>query len=154
MGLAAVLVAGYVGKDMAAIGEAAFDDTGRVPREVLFAAAGSAKLAHATGLHGLQLLAVLAILCDAGRPRPRRAGTVLAVAALGYAAFFGAVTETAYAGRAPYDPTAPVGVLLAAGVLITGTAAVLVLARTAPARRAQDPGPDAGKTPLVERTGR
>ncbi|KFF98594.1 hypothetical protein IQ62_23875 [Streptomyces scabiei] len=120
----------------------------------MFAAAGSAKLAHATGLHGLQLLAVLAILCDAGRPRPRRAGTVLAVAALGYAAFFGAVTETAYAGRAPYDPTAPVGVLLAAGVLITGTAAVLVLARTAPARRAQDPGPDAGKTPLVERTGR
>ena len=66
----------------------------------------------------------------------------------------GAVTATAYAGRAPYDPTAPVGVLLAAGVLITGTAAVLVLARTAPARRVPDPGPDAGKTPLVERTGR
>ena len=76
------------------------------------------------------------------------------VAALGCAAFFGAVTATAYADRAPYDPTAPVGVLLTAGVLITGTAAVLVLARTAPARRVPDPGPDAGKTPLVERTGR
>ncbi|WP_234360850.1 hypothetical protein [Streptomyces europaeiscabiei] len=45
-------------------------------------------------------------------------------------------------------------VLLAAGVLTTDTAAVLVLARTDPARRAPDPGPDAGKTPLVERTGR
>ncbi|WP_328835707.1 hypothetical protein [Streptomyces europaeiscabiei] len=96
---------------------------------------------------------MLAILCDAGRLRPRGAGTVLAVAALGHAAFFGAVTATAYAGRALYDPTAPVWVLLAAGVLITGTAAVLVLARAAPARRVPDPGPDAGKTLLVERTG-
>ncbi|MFE7835718.1 hypothetical protein ACFU53_06515 [Streptomyces sp. NPDC057474] len=154
VGLAAVLVAGYIGIDMAAIGEAAFDDTGRVPQEVLFGAAGSAKLAHATGLHGIQLLAVLAILCDAGRLRPRRAGIVLALAALGYAAVLGAVTATAYAGRAPYDPTAPLWIPLAAGLLTTGTAAALVLAQASLARRAPGPGPDAEKTPLVERTGR
>ncbi|WP_236067379.1 hypothetical protein [Streptomyces brasiliscabiei] len=153
-GLAAVLVAGYIGMDMAAIGEAAFDDTGRVPDEVLFGAAGSAKLAHAAGLHGIQFLAVLAILSDAGRLPRRRAGALLALASLGYAAAFGAITATAYAGRAPYDGTAPWAVVLAAGVLGAGAVAVVVLAQASPARRTPAPGPPAGKTPLAERTGR
>ncbi|MDX2940772.1 MULTISPECIES: hypothetical protein [Streptomyces] len=152
-GLAAVLVAGYIGGDMAAIGEAAFDETGHVPREILFGAAGSAKLAHATGLHGVQLLAVLAILSESGRPRPRRAASVLAVAALGYAAVLGAVTATAYAGRAPYDPTLPYGVLLLAGVLTTGTAAAVILARASSARSAADPEPAAGNPSPAGRTG-
>ncbi|MFF7389208.1 hypothetical protein ACFZAE_12295 [Streptomyces scabiei] len=152
VGLGAVLVAGYIGMDMAAIGETAFDDTGRVPSEVLFGAAGSAKLAHAAGLHGIQLLAVLAILCEAGRLSPRRAGWVLAVAALGYAAVFWAVTATAYAGRAPYDPTAPYAILLVAGVLTTGAAAVVVLAQASPAR-VSPPAPVAEKPSPVGRTG-
>jgi hypothetical protein len=152
-GLGAVLVAGYIGMDMAAIGEAVFDDTGRVPSEVLFGAAGSAKLAHAAGLHGIQLLAVLAIFCEAGRLSPRRAGWVLAVAALGYAAVFWAVTATAYAGRAPYDPTAPYAILLVAGVLTTGAAAVVVLAQASPARRVSPPAPVAEKPSPVGRTG-
>ncbi|MEE1829667.1 hypothetical protein [Streptomyces sp. SP17KL33] len=154
VGLAAVLVAGYIGGDMAAIGEAAFDDTGRVPRDILFGAAGSAKLAHATGLHGIQLLAVLAIWCEAGRLPPRRAGWVLAVAALGYAVVFWAVTATAYAGRAPYDPTAPYGILLVAGVLTTGAAVAVVLAQASPARRAPDAAPATGNTSPAGRTGR
>ncbi|WP_226967198.1 hypothetical protein [Streptomyces phaeolivaceus] len=154
VGLAAVLVAGYIGGDMAAVGEAAFDDTGRVPDEVLFGAAGSAKLAHAAGLHGIQLLAVLAILADAGRLPSRRAATMLALASLGYAAAFGAVTATAYAGRAPYDATAPWWIVLAAGVLTTGAAAVLVLAQASPARRTPAPGPPTRKTPFAGRTGR
>lgn len=153
VGLAAVLVAGYIGTDMAAVGEAVHDDTGRVPREVLFGAAGSAKLAHAAGLHGIQLLVVLAILGDAGRLRPRGAGIVLAVAALGYAAF-GAVTATAYAGRAPYDPTAPFWVLLAAGLLTTGTAAAVVLAQASPAHRIPEPRAAVENTSLVGRTAR
>lgn len=101
VGPVAVLVTGCIGNDMAAIGEAAFDDTGRVPQEVLFGAAGSAKLAHAAGPHGIQLLALLAILCDARRLRARGAGAVPALAALGCAAVLGAVTATAYVGRPP-----------------------------------------------------
>ena len=133
--------------------EAAFDETGHVPGEILFGAAGSAKLAHATGLHGVQLLAVLAILSESGRSRPRRAASVLAVAALGYAAVLGAVTATAYAGRAPYDPTLPYGILLVAGVLTTGTAAAVILAQASPARRAADPAPAAGNPSPAGRTG-
>ncbi|MBD9723961.1 hypothetical protein IHE70_12070 [Streptomyces sp. ID-01-6.2a] len=110
-------------------------------------------MAHATGLRGVQLLAVLAILSESGRPRPRRAASVLAVAALGYAAVLGAVTATAYAGRAPYDPTLPHGVLLVAGVLTTGAAAAVILARASPARRAADPEPAAGNPSPAGRTG-
>jgi hypothetical protein len=124
-----------------------------VPQEVLFGAEGRAKLAHATGPHGIHPLAVLATLCDTGRLRPRRSSIVLTVATLGYAAVFGPVTATAYAGRAPYDPTAPAWILTA-GVLTVGTAAVAVLVRAAPPAGRRIPGPGAGKTPLVERTGR
>ncbi|MFD9132972.1 hypothetical protein ACIOK4_39895 [Streptomyces bottropensis] len=112
-------------------------------------------LAHAAGLHGIQLLSVLAPLSDTGRLRPRGAATVLAVAALGYTAAFAAITATAYAGRAPYDPAVPLGILLAAGVLTTGTAAAVVLAQAFPARRTPDRAPEEEeKTPLPERTGR
>jgi hypothetical protein len=150
VGLAAVLAAGY----MAAVGETAFDDTGQVPREVLFGAAGSAKLAHAAGLHGIQLLALIAILADTGRLGPGRAAAVVAVAALGHTAAFAAVTATAYAGRAPHDPTVPLGILLAAGVLTTGAAAVVALAQVSPARPAPDHVPDTASSPLAGRTGR
>ncbi|EMF51724.1 MULTISPECIES: hypothetical protein [Streptomyces] len=112
-------------------------------------------LAHAAGLHGIQLLSVLAPLSDTGRLRPRGAATVLAVPALGYTAAFAAITATAYAGRAPYDPAVPLGILLAAGVLTTGTAAAVVLAQAFPARRTPDRAPEEEeKTPLPERTGR
>ncbi|MCL6731839.1 hypothetical protein [Streptomyces neyagawaensis] len=154
VGLAAVLVAGYIGSDMAALGEAAFDETGQVPREVLFGAAGSAKLAHATGLHGLQLLALIAIVCDAGALRPRTAGAVVAAAAAGYAAVLSAVTATAYAGRAPFDATAPLWALLACGALLTGAAATVAVVHAAPARRVPDPVATPLGGPLPERSGR
>ncbi|MDX3641984.1 hypothetical protein [Streptomyces sp. MB09-02B] len=124
-----------------------------MPRDVLFGAAGSVKLAHAVGLHGIRLLAVLAILCEAGRLPPRRAGRVMAMAALGYAAVFWAVTATAYAGRGPYDPTAPYGILLAAGALTTGTAAAVVLAQASPARRAPSAAPAVENRSPAGRTG-
>ncbi|MBP5880169.1 hypothetical protein F3K20_39335 [Streptomyces scabiei] len=120
----------------------------------MFGAAGSAKLAHAAGLHGIQLLALLAILADTGRLGPRRAATVVAAAALGCTAAFAAVTATAYAGRAPYDPTVPLGILLAVGVLTTGAAAVVVLAQASPARPGPDHAPDTASSPLAGRTGR
>jgi hypothetical protein len=128
-GLAGVLAAGAIGKDMAAIGEAAFAATGQVPADVLFGAAGSAKLAHFAGLHGLQMLAVLAIVLNAGRLSERAAGLATLAGAVGYAAVFGAVTATAYAGRAPYAPTVPMSLLLVGGVLALATVAVLAVTR-------------------------
>ncbi|MFC4501015.1 MULTISPECIES: hypothetical protein [Streptomyces] len=129
VGLVAVLAAGAVGQKMAAIGEKAFDDTGHVPYEVLFGPAGSAKLAHAVGLHGLQLLALLAILCESGRLGRRAAGAVTGAAALGYAAALAAITVTAYDGRAPLHPTPAMAVLLCAGVLIVAAAGGVAVAR-------------------------
>ncbi|GIJ48021.1 hypothetical protein Val02_49070 [Virgisporangium aliadipatigenens] len=127
-GLAAVLAAGAIGKDMAAIGEAAFDATGQVPADILFGAAGSAKLAHAVGLHGIQILALLAIGLDAGRLRPRQGGLAMLAAALGFAAVFGAVAATAYAGRAPYAPTVAMSLLLVGGAIAVATVAVTAFA--------------------------
>lgn len=128
-GLTGVLVAGAIGNDMAAIGDAAFTETGHVPTEVLFGAAGSAKLAHFVGLHGLQVLALLAIVLDAGRMRARAAAVTTLVAALGYAAVFGAVTATAYAGRAPLAPTVPMSLLLVAGALAVAAVTVVAITR-------------------------
>jgi hypothetical protein len=126
-GMLSVLVAGYIGSDMAAIGEATFDATGHVPAELLFGAAGSAKLAHATGLHGLQVLALLAIGLDLGRLRSRTAALAMLVGTLGFAACFGAITATAYAGRAPLAPTAPMAVLLGAGAVALVTVGLVAL---------------------------
>ena len=55
------MVSGYIGYGMAAVGEAAAAATGQAPATIVFGAAGSAKLAHALGMHGLQVLGVLAI---------------------------------------------------------------------------------------------
>jgi hypothetical protein len=142
-GLSGVLAAGVIGKDMAAIGEAAVAATGHVPADVLFGAAGSAKLAHFVGLHGLQLLAVLAIVLDAGRLRPRAAGMAMLTAVLGYTAVFAAVTATAYAGRAPFAPTVAMSLLLVAGVLAVTAVGGVAVSRLA------DPGP---QQPAAART--
>jgi hypothetical protein len=146
-GLAGVLVAGYIGADMAAIGETAFDETGRVPADILFGAAGSAKLAHAVGLHGIQVLALLAIALDAGRLRARPAALVMLAGALGFAAFFGAVTATAYAGRAPYTPTVAMSLLLVGGAAAMAAAAAVAVAHL-PRR-----GPAADATAVPARVG-
>jgi len=127
-GLVGVLVAGYVGKDMAAIGEAAVDATGHVPHDVMFGAAGSAKLAHAVGLHSIQVLAVLAILLESGRLAARTAAAAMAVGSAGFGAVFAAVLATAYAGRAPYYPTVPMALLLVGGVVALGAVAAIALA--------------------------
>jgi hypothetical protein len=128
-GLAAILAAGAIGRDMAAIGEAAFAATGQVPRDELFGAAGSAKLAHFVGLHALQVLALIAIGLNIGRLPARAAGVAMLVAALGYAAVFGAVTATAYAGRAPLTPTVPMSLLLVGGALALASVAVVAVTR-------------------------
>ncbi|MFJ6987745.1 MULTISPECIES: hypothetical protein [unclassified Streptomyces] len=133
-GLAGVLVAGAVGQRMAAVGERVFEETGHVPYEVVFGPAGSAKLAHAVGLHGLQLLLLLAVLTEAGRLGARAAATVTATAAVGYTAVYTAITVTAWTGRAPHRPTAAMAALLAAGVLLLAGAGWVAVSRWWPGR--------------------
>jgi hypothetical protein len=114
VGLAAILVSGYIGFGMAAEGESVVDATGRVPEGVVFGAAGSAKLAHAVGMHGLQLLGLLAVGTGL---RPRRPLWPMA---------FASVALTAYAGRAWTSPPAALAALGVAGVVAIGVACAVV----------------------------
>jgi hypothetical protein len=107
-GLVGILASGYIGFGMAAQGEAVVEATGQVPEELLFGAAGSPKLAHALGMHALQVLAALVVV------RARRTPVwLMLVATGGYAAVFGAVTAAAYAGR-PWITPGPVPAVVAA----------------------------------------
>jgi hypothetical protein len=130
VGLLAIEVSGYIGFGMAAEGEAYVDATGRVPETVVFGAEGSAKVAHAIGMHGLQVLGLLAIALGLGVQAKH--GTqikLMATAVAGYAAVFGAVAATAYAGRAWTSPAAPMAALGLAGVVALVAVAGFVAAR-------------------------
>lgn len=124
-GLLALLVAGAVGSSMISEGEAVVAATGEVPDGVVFGAAGSAKLAHAAGMHGLQVLGLLAIVLEIRRVSARLRIMLLATA--GYAAVFASVTVTAYAGRSWIAPTVPMALLAAAGLLALMATAALTL---------------------------
>ncbi|GLZ42974.1 hypothetical protein Acsp05_65980 [Actinokineospora sp. NBRC 105648] len=123
-GLVAQLVAGWIGRDMIVAGEAVVDATGQVPFDLVFGAAGSAKLAHAAGIHAIQVFAVLAILLGT---RTR----VMLAAVAGYAAVFAALAATAYAGRAWTSPAPLIGVLGVAGVVVVLGAGLAALRRPA-----------------------
>jgi hypothetical protein len=132
VGLSAMLASGYIGYDIAALGEAAAAATGQAPEKIVFGAAGSAKLAHALGMHGLQVLGLLAIGLGL-RPLPTRTQVaVMALAAAGYTAVFAAVTVTAYAGHAWTSPTAPLAQLALAGVVAVLAASAVVVRQVLP----------------------
>jgi hypothetical protein len=132
VGLSGMLVSGYIGYDIAALGEAAAAATGQAPEKIVFGAAGSAKLAHGLGMHGLQVLGLLAIGLGL-RPLPTRTQVALmALAAGGYTAVFAAVTATAYAGRAWTSPPAPLALLALAGVVAVLGAYAVVAKRLMP----------------------
>lgn len=111
VGLIGVLVAGYIGGSMITEGDAVLAATGDVPYEVVFGAAGSGKLAHFLGLHGLQFLALIAIVAPA-----RQRLLLVAVGAVGYVALFTSVTLTAYAELPWLAPTLPMGALAIVGL--------------------------------------
>jgi hypothetical protein len=143
VGLSAILVSGYIGYDIAAVGEAAAAATGQAPETVVFGAAGSAKLAHALGMHGLQVLGLLAIGLGIRPPPTRTQVGLMVLAAAGYASVFAAVTATAYAGRAWTSPTAPLALLTLAGVVAVLAASAVVAGRLLPG--ASRPLPDSGQ---------
>ncbi|GAA3046780.1 hypothetical protein [Actinokineospora globicatena] len=119
-GLLALAVAGYVGTDLIAAGDQVYATTGHVPEDLVFGAAGSAKLAHAIGIHGIQVLIVLAVLLEGAAMATRTRLWTMLVGTAGYAAVYTAVTVTAYAGRAWTDPVLPVAVLGLVGVVGVG----------------------------------
>lgn len=120
VGLVGIMVAGYVGGSMIAEGDAVLAATGEVPYEVVFGAAGSAKLAHFIGLHGLQFLGLVAIVA----PATHRLRLVV-LAAIGYALLFASVTVTAYLGLPWIAPPLPLALIAIAGF---GVAAAVTLA--------------------------
>ncbi|PPK63614.1 hypothetical protein V5P93_001970 [Actinokineospora auranticolor] len=136
VGLGGLLVAGYIGSDLIAEGDAVVAATGHVPYDLTFGADGAAKFAHAAGIHGIQVLGVLAILLDGSAVAARKRTGVVAVAAIGYTAAFTSITLTAYAGRAWTDPVLPLAVLGVAGVALIGYAYLRALPRAEPGERA------------------
>ncbi|MBB5872993.1 hypothetical protein F4553_006427 [Allocatelliglobosispora scoriae] len=132
-GLLAVLASGVIGKDMIAEGEAVVAATGHVPAGVVFGVEGSAKLAHAVAMHGLQLLIALAIGLRLGRRSSRSQTGIMLLAIGGYGALLTSVTVTAYAGRSVTDPQPPMALLGAAGVIVV--AACLAVTAAAWVRR-------------------
>jgi hypothetical protein len=152
VGLAAMTVSGYVGYGMAAQGEATATATGQAPAAIVFGAAGSAKLAHAVGLHGLQVLAGLAIGLGLRPPPARTQIGVMVLGAAGYAAVVAAVVATAYAGRSWISPTAPVALIGGAGIVGLLAASAVVAGRLLPrtGRRqanAEPPRAESGRQP-------
>ncbi len=121
VGIALVVVGSALGGDLMTRGMASVEATGTVPAAVVIGAAGSGKLAHAVALHGLQVLAVLAVLLGTSGLAPAVRSRAMAVAATGYLALTAVVAAQAYAGRSMLELTGPV----AAGI---GLAALAVLA--------------------------
>ena len=132
VGLLAIEISGYIGYDMAALGEAAAEANGHAPSTIVFGAAGSAKLAHALGMHGLQVLGLLAIGLGLRPTAARTQVWLMLLAVTGYVSVFAAVTATAYAGRAWTSPSVPLALVAVAGGLALLVAYAAVGARLLP----------------------
>ena len=93
-------------------------------------AAGELKVPHALGLHGLQVLAVLALILERTAVPARSAVTLVASCALGYGLMLAAATLQAFAGLGPLALTplaliaALVGAVLIAGPYLRGVSAL------------------------------
>jgi hypothetical protein len=98
-----------------------FSTNGPLANASIVGAAGELKIPHALALHGLQVLAVLAVILERTRVSPRAAMTGVASCALGYGLLLAAATLQTYSGLAPFALT-PLTLLaaLAGAVLVAG----------------------------------
>jgi hypothetical protein len=134
-GLGLLLFASALGTDLISRGMAVVEATGSVPTGLLIGAAGSGKLAHAAGIHGLQVLIALELLLEvkgvASAPRIRR----MTLASVGYVVGTLAITAHAYTGRSMLEPTplllAAIGISIAS--LVASFAGTLRLPQPASA---------------------
>lgn len=96
----------------------------------IIGAAGELKVPHALGLHGLQVLAVLALILERTPVVARAAVIAVACCALGYGLLLAAATLQTYSGLGPLALTplallaALVGVVLIAGPYLRGLSAL------------------------------
>lgn len=96
----------------------------------IIGAAGDLKVPHALGLHGLQVLGVLALILERTNASARSAVTAVASCAVGYGLLLVAATLQTYAGLGPLALTpltllaALVGVVLIAGPYLRGLSAL------------------------------
>lgn len=127
VGLGSIVAASRIGVDMIGEGQAVLEATGQVPTSIVFGAAGSAKLAHAVGMHGLQVLAGLAVVLRLGGLPVERRRALVRLAAVSYAGLFVVVALQAYAGRALQDLPAASVVIALAAALALGRAALHAL---------------------------
>lgn len=118
-GFGLMLVGSRVGVEMIARGEAMLEATGQVPAAVVFGPAGSAKLAHAAGLHGIQVLILLAVVLMLGTHTAAVQRTMIRTASMAYTLLVVLITGQAYAGRSVWD--------LSPARAVVGAVAVLVL---------------------------
>lgn len=102
-GLLLVLMASGIGSDLISRGTAEVAATGQIPGSVVIGAAGSGKLAHAVGLHGLQVLGALAVVLGLGSLAGRVRLRVMRIAAAAYTGLFAVVVAQAYGGRGVLD---------------------------------------------------
>jgi hypothetical protein len=97
----------------------------------IIGAAGELKVPHALGLHGLQVLVVLALILERTAVSPRSAVTLVASCALGYGLLLAAATLQTFAGLGPLALTpltllvALAGAVLVAGPYLRGLSAAL-----------------------------
>jgi hypothetical protein len=128
-GLGLMLVGSAIGQDLISRGNAVVEATGDVPFALTVGAAGSGKLAHAVALHGLQVLAIAALLLGRSPLQLRRRILTMSVATLGYVMGTGLIAGQAYAGRSMLELAAPTALALTGcAVLVVGAMAYAVLA--------------------------
>ena len=127
VGLALVVVGSALGGDLMTRGMAYVEANDAVPAAVVIGAAGSGKAAHAVALHGLQVLAVLALLLGRSGLGPAARTRAMATAAGGYGATTVLVAAQAYAGRSMLElsPPAVAAIALAALAVVVPFGLVL-----------------------------
>jgi len=139
-GIAVLVVGLAVGFWIIANGDQVVDSS--VPssydQAAILGAAGSLKIAHATALHALQVVPVLAWLAGFTAMREQRKTQLVAIGAGGYAAIVVATVVQAQAGRSPLDPTA-LGLLLAVIGVAAVVGAYVVTLRALLPRRTRSP---------------
>jgi hypothetical protein len=93
-------------------------------------AAGELKVPHALALHGLQVLAILAVILERAAVSPRAAVAAVASCAVGYALVLAAATLQTYSGLGPLALTplalfvSVLGAALVAGTYLRGLTAL------------------------------
>jgi hypothetical protein len=132
VGLGAVLVSSWVGGRMIAEGTDVVAATGAVPDSVVFGAAGSAKLFHAVGQHGLQVLLAAALVLRVTAAPGRHALGVVATASAGYLLVLAGVGAAALRGESWLALPPSLLLLAVPGVLLLAVAGGLVLRRVRP----------------------